>query len=116
MSGGPDEVQTRVHTEVAFLGALGLLLLSHVDFVLVIDEVDDGHPRVAVVHVVTKARCVDDGELDLELLLLEFGLDDLDLGELVELLEVPAVVVLGGVELGGEEGVDEGCFAEAGFA
>lgn len=40
------------------------------------DEVDDGHPRVAVVDVVSKAGRVNHGELDLELLLLELSLDD----------------------------------------
>jgi hypothetical protein len=40
------------------------------------NKVDDGVPRVAVVDVVAEARGVDHSELDLELLLLEFSLDD----------------------------------------
>ena len=40
------------------------------------DKVDDGRPRVAVVDVVTEAGRVNDCELDLELLLLQFGFDD----------------------------------------
>jgi hypothetical protein len=47
---------------------------------LVIDEFNNGGPRVGVVDVVTESGGVNDGELDFELLLLEFGLDDLDLG------------------------------------
>ena len=53
-----------------------------------------------VVDEVTESGCVDDGKLDLELLLLKFGLDNLDLSELVELLHVSLGVVLGRGELG----------------
>ena len=103
----PNEIQTRMHPKVAFLRTLRLLLLAHVRLMLVVDEVNDGRPRVAVVNVVAEAGAVDDGELRLELLLLELGLDDLDLGQLVELLRVPARVVLRGGELGREERVHE---------
>ena len=111
-----DKVQARVDAEVDLLLALGLLLLAHVRLVLVVDEVDDGRPRVAVVDVVAEAGAVDDGELRLELLLLELGLDDLDLGQLVELLLVPLRVVLRSGELGREERVDERRLAETGLA
>ena len=95
-----DEVEAGVDAEVDLLLALGLLLLAHVRLVLVVNEVDDGSPRVTVVDVVAEARGINDGELRLELLLLELGLDDLDLGELVELLVVAATVVLCGGKLG----------------
>lgn len=70
MSCGPDEVQTGVNSQVALLCPLRLLFLAHVSLVLVVNEVDDRRPRVAVVDVVAEARRVDHGELDLELLLL----------------------------------------------
>ena len=111
-----DEVQARMHPQVNLLLALRLLLLAHVRLVLVVDEVDDGRPRVAVVHVVAKPRGVDDGELRLELLLLELRLDDLDLGQLVELLLVPLRVVLRRGELGREERVDERRLSKTGLA
>ena len=111
-----DEVEAGVDAEVDLLLALGLLLLAHVRLVLVVNEVDDGSPRVTVVDVVAEARGVDDGELRLELLLLELGLDDLNLGELVKLLLVALVVVLVRRELGGEEGVDERRLSKTGFA
>lgn len=72
-----------MHPEVNLLLALGLLLLAHVRLMLIVNEVDDGCPRVAVVDIVTEPRGVDDGELRLELLLLELCLDDLNLGKLV---------------------------------
>ena len=88
MSSGPDEVEAGVNAQVDFLLALGLLLLPHISLMLVVNEVDDRCPRIPVIDVVTESGSVDDGKLDLELLLLELSLDNFNLGELVELLEV----------------------------
>lgn len=95
MSSRPDEVQASVHPKVALRLSLRLLLLPHIRLMLVVDELNDRSPRLAVVDVVSESWCIDDGELDFELLLLELGLDNLDLGELVELLQVAPGVVLG---------------------
>jgi hypothetical protein len=83
VASGSDEVQTSVYPQVGLLDPLRLLLLPHIRLVLVIDKVHNRAPRVAVVDIVTKPRGVDDRQLHLELLLLELGFDDLDLGELV---------------------------------
>ena len=64
VAGGADEVQASVYAKVDLLLALGLLLLEHVRLVLVIEELDDGLPRVAVVDVVAEARGVDDCQAD----------------------------------------------------
>lgn len=90
-----DKVQTSMHPQIRLFMTLRLLLLSHIRLMLVVDEVHNRRPRVAVVDIVAKAGRVNDGEFDLELLLLKLGLDDLDLGELVELLVVPFGVVFG---------------------
>jgi len=66
---------------------------------LVVNEVDDGQPRITVVDVVTESRCVNHGELNLELLLLKLGLDDIDFSELVELLVVTPGVAFSGRQL-----------------
>lgn len=79
MTSGSDEEQAGVYTQIGLLCTLRLLLLPHICFMLVVDEVDDWTPRVTVVDIITKAGGVDDGELDLERLLLELGLDDFDL-------------------------------------
>ena len=100
MTRRPDEVQASVNAKITFLAALGLLLLNHVCFMLVVNEVDNWRPRVTIVDIITKARRVDDGKLDFELLLFEFGLNDLDLGEFVELLMVASVVVFGRGQFG----------------
>jgi hypothetical protein len=95
VTGGPNEVKTSMDAKVTLLTTLGLLLLKHVRLMLVVDEVDNWGPRVLVVDIVTKTRSVDDGKLDFELLLLELGLDNLNFGEFVELLEVASGVVFG---------------------
>lgn len=107
MTGGADEIEAGVHTEVRLLVSLRLLLLSHVHFVLVVNEFDDGCPRVSVIDIISEARCVDDGELALELLLLELCFNDVDLHCLVELLCMSTTVVFASGELGGEKGVDD---------
>ena len=55
VAGGADKVQASVHTQVDLVRAAGLLLLQHVALVLVVQELDDGLPRVAVVDVVAEA-------------------------------------------------------------
>jgi len=59
-----DEIQACMDTQVDLIGAARLLLLQHVRLVLVVQELDDGLPRVAVVHIVSETRCVDDGKAD----------------------------------------------------
>lgn len=100
-----------MNPEVGLLLALWLLFLSHIGLMLIIDEIDDRGPRVTVVDIVPESWGVNDGELDFELFLLKLCLDDLDLGQLVELLVVTPGVVLGRRQLGGEERVDESGFA-----
>lgn len=66
VSGGPDEEEASVDPKVSLLTALGLLLLSHVGLMLIIDEINDRSPRITVVDIVSKAWGIDHGELDLE--------------------------------------------------
>ena len=86
--------------EVTLLAALGLLLLDHIRLMLVVNKVDNGRPRVAVIDVVSKTGRVNNGEFDLELLFLELSLDYLDLGQFVQLLVVASAVVFRGRKLG----------------
>lgn len=83
---------------------------------LVIKELNDWLPGVAVVDIVTKARSINDSQADLEELLLQLSLCDLNLHSLVNLLLVSAAVIGVVLDGGGEEGVDEGGLAQAGLA
>lgn len=62
MSRGADEVQASVYAKVDLVIPARLLLLKHVGLVLVVEEFDDGHPRISVVDIVAETRGVDDGQ------------------------------------------------------
>jgi hypothetical protein len=49
-------------TEVNLVGTARLLLLEHVGFMLIVQELNDRHPRVAVVDIVSKPGRVNDGK------------------------------------------------------
>ena len=61
MTGGAYKVEASMDPEVGLVGPQRLLFLSHVRFMLVVDEVDDGGPRVAVVDIVAKAGSINHG-------------------------------------------------------
>jgi len=56
-----DEVKANVNSEINFINTARLLLLQHIRLVLIVQEFNDGHPRIAVVNIVSKTRCIDDG-------------------------------------------------------
>lgn len=62
MAGRADEVQAGMDTEINLVLAAGLLLLKHVRLVLVVEELDDGLPRIAVVDIVTEAGGINDSQ------------------------------------------------------
>jgi len=64
MAGRPDEVQAGVHTEVDLVGTARLLLLQHIGLMLVVQELDNGLPRIAIVDIVAEARCINNGQAD----------------------------------------------------
>ena len=105
-----DEVQASMHTKIDFVNTTRLLLLQHVRLMLVVQEFDDWHPGIAVVHIVSKTRGIDDSQADwecqyrnlhiydislltLEELLLELSLGNLDFNSLVHLLGMSAPVI-----------------------
>ena len=85
-----------MNPQVRFLVSLGLLFLTHVSFMLVINELNDGKPRVAVIDIVSKSGGVNDGEFDLELTFLKLSLNNFDLSQFIQLLVVASAVVFSG--------------------
>lgn len=69
VSGGADEIQAGMNTEINLINTARLLLLQHVRFMLVVQELDDWHPGIAVVDIISEARCVNDGETNYSQLL-----------------------------------------------
>ena len=88
-----NEVEASMNPQVCFLFPLWLLLLTHVSFMLVVNELNNWEPGVAVVDIVSKSRGVNDREFDLELTFLELSLDDLDFSQFIQLLVVTSAVV-----------------------
>lgn len=58
----PNKIQAGVYTKIYLVNPARLLFLEHVRFMLIVQEFNDGHPRVSVIHVIAEARRVDDGE------------------------------------------------------
>jgi len=58
MTSWTDEVEASMDSKVCLVGSQRLLLLSHICLMLVVDEVNDGSPGVAVVDIVAKAGSV----------------------------------------------------------
>ena len=67
MTGGSDEVKTRMYAKIDLVRSMGLLLLQHVRLMLVIKKFDDRHPRVPVVDIIPEAGSVDDRKADYRL-------------------------------------------------
>ena len=64
MTGRADEVQAGMDSKVNLVLSARLLLLQHVGLMLIIQKLDDRHPRIAVVDVVAEARGIDNGQSD----------------------------------------------------
>jgi hypothetical protein len=88
-----NEVEASMNPQVCFLFSLWLLLLAHVSFMLVVNELNNWEPGVAVVDIVSKSGGVNDREFDLELTFLELSLNDLDFSQFIQLLIVTSTVV-----------------------
>jgi len=66
VSGGSDEIKAGVNSKINLIDTARLLLLQHIRLMLVIQEFDDWHPRIAVVDIVAEARSIDNGETNWE--------------------------------------------------
>lgn len=64
MTSRSDEVKASMNTKVNLVGTAGLLLLKHVRFMLVVQELNDWHPRIAVVDIISETGCVNDSKAD----------------------------------------------------
>lgn len=64
MAGWSDEVQAGVNTEIDLVDTLWLLLLQHVGFMLIIQELNNWHPGVAVVDIVSETRGINNSQAD----------------------------------------------------
>ena len=61
-----DEVKAGVYSQIYLVGTAGLLLLQHVGLMLVVEELDNWHPGVTVVDIVSEARGVNNRQANYE--------------------------------------------------
>jgi hypothetical protein len=64
VSSWSDEVQACMYPEINLIHTARLLLLQHIRLMLVVQEFDNWHPRIAVVDIVSEARRVNYGQTD----------------------------------------------------
>ena len=59
-------------SEIDFVPPAWLLFLQHVRLVLVIKKLNDGHPGISIVHIVAKARSINDRQADWSICLVAY--------------------------------------------
>lgn len=108
VAGGLDEVDARVDTVVNDVGTVDLVFGLQVGIVSLLNVLDNGAPRVIVVHEVTKPRRVDHGQAEADTVLFDVSADGLDGHSLGDDVVAGGSALLGRVEGAVEQGVDEG--------
>jgi hypothetical protein len=71
---------------------------------------------MTVIHIVTKARSINNGQLDLEHLFLQFSSGDLDLSSFGRDLCTSLIQAFGFLDGGCEECIDKCCLSTTRFA
>lgn len=110
-----DEEDTGVDSVVNNVHAVDLVLGVKIGIVALLNVVGDRAPRLVIVDKVTKSGSVNDSQAKTHTSFLNIGADGLDGDGLGNDLEAGALALLGRVQVGVEESVDEGRLAEARF-
>ena len=112
---GLDEEDAGMDTVVHDVHAVDLILRIKVGIVTLLNVVDNGPPRLVVVHEVAEAGCVDDGQTETDTGFLDIGTDGLDRDGLGYYVKARPLAVLGRIQRGVEESIDKRGFTETGF-
>lgn len=116
VASGLDEENTGVNSVVDNVHAVDLVLGIEVRVESLLNVVDNGAPRLIVVHKVTETGGVDNGEAKTDTSLLNVGADGLNGDGLGNDVKARALALLGRVERGVEEGVNQSRLAQARLA
>jgi hypothetical protein len=111
-----DEVNTGVDAVVNNVHAVDLVLGIQVGVEALLDVFDDWAPRVVVVDKVTETRGVDDSQAQADSVLLDIGTNGLNVYGFGCEVERGLLALLGRVERGVEQGVDQSGLSEARLA
>lgn len=110
-----DEEDTGVDAVVHDIHAVDLVLSVEIGIKTLLDVVNDGAPRLIVVDEVTEAGRIDNSETEANTSFFNVGADGLNGNGLGNDVEARALALLGRVQGGVEEGVDEGRLAQTRF-
>lgn len=111
-----DEENAGVDTIINDVHAVDLVLCIQVRVEALIDVLNDRPPRVVVVDKVTEAGCVHHGQSKTHAVLLNIGTDGLYGNGLGLNVDAWWLALLGRVQRGVEQGVDEGRLSETRLA
>lgn len=115
VAGGLDEIDTGVDTVINNVCAVNLVLRLQVGIVSLLDVFDDRAPRVIVVDKITEARSVDHSQAKTHAIFLDICTDGLDRYCLGDDVVTRAGTLLGRVEGGVEQSVDESRLSKTRF-
>jgi hypothetical protein len=113
VAGGLDKEDTCMNTVVNNIHAVNLVLSIQVGVESLLDVVDDRAPRLIIVDKISKTWCIDNSEAETNTCLLNVGADGLNGNSLGNNVEAGSLALLGGVQGGVEESVDQSRLAQA---
>ena len=115
VAGRLDEVNAGVDAVVDNVAAVDLVLGLEVGVEALLNVLDNRAPRVVVVDKVTESRSIHDSQAEADAVLLDISAGRLDRHGLGDDVGIGAGGLLGRVEGGVKQGVDEGRLSQAGF-
>lgn len=113
VAGGLDKEDTCVNTVVNNVHAVNLVLSIQVRVESLLDVVDDRAPGLVVVDEIAETWCIDNGQAETNTCLLNVGTNGLDSNSLGNNVEAGSLALLGGVQGGVEQSVDQSRLAQA---
>jgi hypothetical protein len=111
-----NEVDTSVDAVVHNVHAVDLVLGIQVCIEALLDVLDNWAPGVVIVDKVSETRSVDDSQAQADSVLLDISADGLDVDSFGCEIEGRLLALLGRVERGVEQGVDQSGLSEARLA
>lgn len=116
VASGLDEEDTGVNSVVNNVHSVDLVLSIEVGIETLLNVVDNGAPRLIVVNEVAKAGGVNDSQAQANTGLLNIGADGLDGDSLGDNVQAGRLALLGRVQGGVEQSVDQSRLAQTGLA
>jgi hypothetical protein len=115
VASGLDEEDAGMDAVVDDVHAVNLVLCVEVGIKALLNVLNNGTPRLVVVHKVAEAGRVDNGKAQADTGLFDIGADGLDLDSLGNDVVRRPLLLLGGVQRRVEEGVDQSRLAKSRF-